>query len=55
MLGWEGWNVFMERLGMNGCGVRLLNAGISNPSMHKIIGGKYCYKVNVPGTETGEQ
>ena len=27
----------MERLGMNGCGVRLLNAGISNPSIHKII------------------
>ena len=27
----------MERLGMNGCGVRLLNAGISNPSIHEII------------------
>ena len=44
----------MERLGVNGCGVRLLNAGISNPSLHKIIRGRYWYGVNVPETEKDE-
>ena len=41
---WYGFRV----LGMNGWGVRISNAGISNLWMHKIIRGKYCYGVNVP-------